>query len=51
MFVSGKMSAKGKKTPWVAAVAAARRALGIKGFFAIKKGSPLYVKATALYKK
>merc|ERR1739843_40887 len=49
--VSKKMSAKGKKSPWIAAVAAARKALNIKGFAAIKKGSPLYNKAKALYKK
>ena len=50
-IVSKKLSAKGKKSPWIAAVAAARKALNIKGFAAIKKGSPLYVKAKALYKK
>merc|ERR1712127_1155026 len=42
---------KGKKSPWIAAVAAARKALNIKGFCAIKKGTPLYIKAKALYKK
>merc|ERR1719352_1587121 len=50
-IVSNKRSALAKKSPWIAAVAAARKALGIKGFCAIKKGSPLYVKAKALYKK
>merc|ERR1711959_641900 len=50
-IVSKKKSAKGKKSPWIAAVAAARKALNIKGFCAIKKGSPLYNKAKALYKK
>merc|ERR1719377_170366 len=49
-IVSKKMSAKGKKSPWIAAVAAARKALSIKGFKAIKKGSPLYLKAKSLYK-
>jgi len=45
------LSAKGKKHPWIAAVAAARKALNIKGFSAIKKGSALYKKAKELYKK
>merc|ERR1711904_316431 len=49
-IVSKKMSAKGKKSPWIAAVAAARKALSIKGFKAIKKGTPLYTKAKSLYK-
>jgi len=49
--VSKAASARGKKNPWFAAVAAARKALNVKGFVAIKKGSPLYVKAKALYKK
>jgi len=50
-IVSKKASAKGKKSPWIAAVAAARKALNLKGFVAIKKGSPLYNKAKQLYKK
>merc|ERR1712070_1130742 len=33
-----------KKTPWIQAVAKARKALKLTGFAAIKKGSPLYVK-------
>ena len=37
--------------PWIAAVQAARKALHIKGFGSLKKGSPLYVKAKALYLK
>ena len=44
-------SALSKKSPRIAAVAVARKALNIKGFCAIKKGSPLYNKAKALYKK
>merc|ERR1719359_689014 len=48
--VSKKASAKAKKSPWIAAVAAARKALNIKGFQAIKKGTPLYTKAKSLYK-
>ena len=50
-IVSKKRSAFAKKSPWIAAVAAARKALGVKGFCAIKKGSPLYKKAKELYKK
>jgi len=38
-------------SPWIAAISAARKALNIKGFSVIKKGSPLYIKAKALYKK
>jgi len=48
--VSKKKAAIGKKHPWMAAVAAARSALKIKGFSLIKKGSPLYAKAKSLYK-
>merc|ERR1719473_2638335 len=43
--VSKKKSAFGKKSPWIAAVTKARKALGVKGFVPIKKGSPLYNKA------
>merc|ERR1712224_595070 len=48
--VSKKASAKGKSNKWIAAVVAARKALGIKGFSAVKKGSALYTKAKSLYK-
>merc|ERR1719316_2921 len=48
-IVSKKMSAKSKKSPWIAAVMAARKALGTKGFAKIKKGTPLYTKAKSLY--
>merc|ERR1719230_1966109 len=48
--VSKKASARSKKSPWIAAVNAARSALKLKGFVAIKKGSPLYAKAKSLYK-
>merc|ERR1712224_710037 len=54
-IVSKKASAKAKKAfkntvgPWCAALAKARKALKITGFVAIKKGSPLYVKAEELY--
>merc|ERR1712080_381078 len=49
--VSRKRSARAKKSPWLAAVKAARAALHIKGFAAIKKGTPLYKKAKELYRK
>merc|ERR1711907_22137 len=48
--VSKKASAKAKKSPWIQAVASARSALKLKGFVAVKKGSPLYAKAKSLYK-
>merc|ERR1711964_566259 len=47
-IVSKKQQAKGKALftkfakRWVSAVQKARKALGLKGFVAIKKGSPLY---------
>merc|ERR1739847_136031 len=44
-IVSKKKSALSKKSPWIVACKKARVALKIKGFAAIKKGSPLYVKA------
>merc|ERR1719217_495447 len=44
-IVSAKKSALGKKSKWIAAVNKARKALGVKGFVAIKKGSALYKKA------
>merc|ERR1712196_545104 len=47
--VSKKRSAQSKKSPWIAAVAKARKALGVKGFVAIKKGSALYKKAQEFY--
>merc|ERR1712138_33954 len=52
-IVSKKASAASKKKlgPWLAAVAKARKALGTKGFVAIKKGSPLYTKAKSFYKR
>merc|ERR1711964_604473 len=50
-IVSKKASAKAKKHPWMLAVKQARAALKIKGFFAVKKGTPLYQKAKEFYKK
>ena len=53
-IVSKKRSALAKKNNfikgWTTAVQKARMALGLKGFVAIKKGSPLYIKAKELYK-
>merc|ERR1719281_1446968 len=55
-IVSKKASARGKKNyattvkGWIVAVQKARKALGVKGFVAIKKGSALYQKAKELYK-
>merc|ERR1712054_9135 len=49
-IVSKKRSAVSKKSPWIAAVKKARAALKIKGFCAIKKGSPLYLKAKEFFK-
>ena len=48
---SSKKSAKKsiKKMSWVACVAKARKELGVKGFVAIKKGTPLYNRAKELY--
>merc|ERR1711988_1178434 len=50
-IVSKKQSANAKKTlgAWTAAVQKARKALNIKGFLAVKKGTPLYKKAKELY--
>merc|ERR1711959_3174 len=50
-IVSKKMSQRAKASPWLAAVKQARSALKIKGFCAIKKGTPLYKKAKELYGK
>merc|ERR1712225_41702 len=54
-IVSKKQQAKGKALytqfakKWISAVQKARKALGVKGFVAIKKGSPLYKKAREFY--
>merc|ERR1739848_576986 len=52
-IVSKKRSLFAKKNNfikgWTVAVQKARKALGIKGFVAIKKGSPLYKKAKEFY--
>merc|ERR1711971_1424305 len=44
-IVSKKVSARAKKNSWTIAVQKAMKALKIKGFVAIKKGSELYKKA------
>merc|ERR1712146_333190 len=50
-IVSKKASAHAKAVlgPWTAACQKARKALNIKGFAVIKKGTPLYKKAKELY--
>merc|ERR1712118_8848 len=53
-IVSKKANANGKKAyahikGWTTSVQKARKALGVKGFQAVKKGSPLYKKAKELY--
>merc|ERR1712070_989951 len=50
-IVSKKRSAFAKKSPWILAVKKARVALKIKGFCALKKGSPLYLKAKEFFKQ
>merc|ERR1711865_421566 len=49
-IVTKEGSARGKKNPWIIACNKARAALKIKGFCAIKKGTPLYKKAKELMK-
>merc|ERR1719486_1021843 len=41
-IVSKSISARSKKSPWIAAVQTARKELKIKGFAVVKKGTPLY---------
>jgi predicted transcriptional regulator len=47
--VSKKRSARGMKNKWIIAVTKARKALGVRGFAAVKKGSALYKKAKSFY--
>merc|ERR1719301_95545 len=55
-IVSKKQSAAAKKRfgstikKWTDTVKAARKSLGLKGFVAVKKGTPLYTKAKANYR-
>ena len=53
-IVSKKRSAHGRRVfknirGWIQAVSKARKALGITGFVAVKKGTPLYKKAREFY--
>ena len=53
-IVSKKMHARGRKLfknirGWTQAVSKARKALGITGFCAVKKGTALYKKAREFY--
>merc|ERR1712118_73052 len=53
-IVSKKLAANGKKAyanikGWTVAVQQARKALNVKGFVAVKKGSVLYKKAKELF--
>merc|ERR1712118_411210 len=48
--VSKKQSLRAQKNPWIAAVNKARKALGVKGFSPVKKGTPLYTKAKSFYR-
>ena len=53
-LVSKKQHAQGKRAyknirGWTQAVSKARKALGITGFCAVKKGTPLYKKAREFY--
>merc|ERR1711981_1023762 len=53
-IVTKKSVAAGKKAyanikGWIVAVQKARKALGVKGFVAVKKGTPLYKKAKELF--
>ena len=48
-LVSKKKRALGKLNKWAAAVKAARAVLGVVGFVAVKKGTPLYEKAKEIF--
>ena len=53
-IVSKKRQAFGRRQfknirGWINAVSKARKALGITGFCAVKKGTPLYIKAREFY--
>lgn len=48
-YVSKKKSEAARRHPWIAAVQAARAKLGVHGFVPIKKGTPLYLAAKAIY--
>ena len=48
---SSKKKSSNKGGAWFGAVAKARKELGITGFVAIKKGTPLYNRAKEIYGK
>jgi hypothetical protein len=48
---SSKKKSSNKGVSWFGAVAKARKELGIKGFVAIKKGTPLYKRSKEIYGK
>merc|ERR1711988_660604 len=50
-IVSKKASARAKTNTWIIAVKKARATLKVKGFSAIKKGTPLYQKAKEFMKR
>ena len=55
-IVSRKQNARGKKSyaaikGWTMAVQKARKLLKVKGFVAVRKGTPLYTKAKEFYKQ
>lgn len=49
--VSVKKSNIGKKNPWIKAVSAARRRLGITGFQPVRKGTALYRLAKQIHSR
>tara|TARA_B110000902_G_scaffold32493_1_gene34664 strand:+ start:86 stop:361 length:276 start_codon:yes stop_codon:yes gene_type:complete len=48
---SSKKKSSNKGVSWFGAVAKARKELGITGFVAIKKGTPLYKRSKEIYGK
>ena len=50
-FVSAKRRARSQKHPWILAVTAARKQLGVTGFVPVKKGTELYSVARSLYEQ
>lgn len=48
---SRKSGSKRKVSGWIKAVSQARKELNITGFYAIKKGTPLYKRAKEIYGK
>lgn len=50
-IVSKKKSKLGKENSWMKAVKEARKELNIEGFYAVKKGTPLYTLAKKIHTK